>query len=387
MVSVSFNQAPIDNIAYMLQKKPELHFSYDEIMFEAHHRAFTVAKITKADLLQDMQTSLLKAQKEGKSFESWKTEIKPTLQKKGWWGTKDAVNPKTGEVKEIKIGSSRLRTIYQTNMSVAYAQSRAKQQYGGREEYIRYVAVMDSHTRAKHKSMHGVILHRDNDFWKRNYPPNGFNCRCRADVYSKQQIEKRGWSIDEGSYSDIADNGWAYDKRNIAGDDSELEELITKKAEKIADTQDPDKIIRSYLKEDLQELKTERKRWKDFTKFFANPKGVFTIATLTPKLKTIFGAKTDKIFLSAADIKSHAHHPEIGAFDYYLIKHMQKNALFAVREGDTRVVFLKKLGITYAVTIKVTEHKEEVYLLSMFKISNIEKEKRRLREKGVEIKL
>jgi SPP1 gp7 family putative phage head morphogenesis protein len=387
MLNVAFNKPPIDNIAYLLQKKPELHFNYGEIMFEAHHKAFTVAKITKADLLQDMQVSLLKAQKEGKSFESWKKEIKPTLQKKGWWGTKKAMNPKTGEFKEIKIGSSRLRTIYQTNMSVAYAQSRAKGQYEGKTEYLRYSAIMDGKTRPKHKLMHGKILHRDNDFWTRNYPPNGFNCRCLVSAYRKSQIEKKGWVIEEEAPEDIADKGWAYDKRNLVVDDDELENLIKQKAQKIADTNDPDKIIRSYLKEDLQELKEERKRWTDFKAFFANPKGSFILSSLSLKLKEIMGAKTDKILLSAETLKSHTHHSEIGAFDYYLIKHMQKNVLFSVQENDTRIILLKKLGVVYKAVIKVTEDKKEVYLISLHKVTDANKEIKKISKKGKEIKI
>jgi SPP1 gp7 family putative phage head morphogenesis protein len=383
----SFTQPPIENMAYLLQKKPELHYRWNEIMFEAHHRAFTVARITKADLLLDVQTSLLKAMKEGKSFQHWKKDLKPTLQKKGWWGKRDSVNPKTGEVQEIKIGSTRLKTIYQTNMAVAYAQSRAGTQYGGRAEYLRYVAVMDGDTRATHKTMHGTILHRNNDFWARNYPPNGFNCRCRVDAYTKKEIEAKGWEIEDYTPKDIADKGWAYDKRQLEPDDSSLEEIIEQKVDRINQTQDPDKLIKSFLGENLQELKSERKKWNNFKEFFAAPKGNFAIAKLEPKLKEVLEAKTDKILLSAETIKSHAHHPEIQAFNYYLIKHMQKNILFGVQSGNNKVFLLKKLGVIYEAVIKTSANKKEVYITSMHIISNLEKTKKRLLRKGEEIKL
>ncbi len=79
MVSFSFNLPPEQNIEFLKAKKPKLSFNYDELIHEAHLKAFTIAKVTKLDLLSDMQDSLMKAQSEGKSFEVWKKEITPTL--------------------------------------------------------------------------------------------------------------------------------------------------------------------------------------------------------------------------------------------------------------------------------------------------------------------
>ncbi|RKV99417.1 MAG: phage head morphogenesis protein, partial [Campylobacter sp.] len=53
-------------------RTPELHFDYDEIMHEAHSRAFTVAKITRIDLLSDIQASLSEAYKKGRGFTEWR---------------------------------------------------------------------------------------------------------------------------------------------------------------------------------------------------------------------------------------------------------------------------------------------------------------------------
>ncbi|MDR0666777.1 MAG: phage head morphogenesis protein [Campylobacteraceae bacterium] len=387
----SFNLPPEQNLTYLLKKKPELHYNYDEIMFEAHHRAFTVAKVTKADLLLDIQTSLLKAQKSGKSFESWAKEITPTLKKKGWWGEKKYFNPTTGEVREFKVGKSRLKTIYRTNMSVMDAQTRANEQYSSGAEYLRYVAIMDSRTRDMHKKLHGLILHRNSSFWKNNYPPNGWNCRCKTFAYTKGQIEKRGWTIAKYPPKWFkADKDWNYDTRNLEGSgDNTLAKVIEQKVNRIIDVNDPDKLIRSYLKESLWELAAERKRWAKLKKFIANPKGNFALSPLAPKLKSALKTESSEIFLSKDTLVSHTHHPEITAFDYYLVKYMQNNTLFAVQEGEFKVLLLKKLGKIYETTIKTTENKKEVYLVSMhlIKSKNIEKTKQRLLRKGKEIKI
>ena len=67
---------------YIKAKTPELHFDYDEIVKSAHNRAFTVAKITKLDLLKDIQDSLANAELEGIGFDEWKKISNQHLQKK-----------------------------------------------------------------------------------------------------------------------------------------------------------------------------------------------------------------------------------------------------------------------------------------------------------------
>jgi SPP1 gp7 family putative phage head morphogenesis protein len=43
---------------------------------------------------------------------------------------------------------------------------------------LRYDAVMDKYTRPAHERMNGTVLPINDPFWSRNYPPNGWNCRC-----------------------------------------------------------------------------------------------------------------------------------------------------------------------------------------------------------------
>ena len=215
MATISFSQKPEAALKYLAAKKPELHFDYDEIMHEAHHKAFTVAKVTKLDLLSDIQRSLVKAREEGQPFAAWKKALVPTLKAKGWYGKTEVTNPKTGEVKEIYVGSRRLRNIFYTNTRVAYAVGRWEHQAQLEDApYLRYVAVLDANTRPKHANNHGVVRHRDDPFWETNYPPNGWNCRCTVRAYSIESLKRRGW--DKGlkaTAHNVADNDWAYDVR------------------------------------------------------------------------------------------------------------------------------------------------------------------------------
>jgi len=230
MAKISFDNPPKEAIEYLSKKYPELHFDYDEIVHEAHHRAFTVAKITKLDLLKDIQESIIEAKKSGESFESWKKGLVPILKKKGWWGHVRVTNPKTGEEKEIFVGSRRLRTIFFTNTRVAYNVGRWKHQSRLDDApYLRYVSILDSHTRPSHKSMNGVIRHRDDDFWATNYPPNGWNCRCRVQALSMDSIKSRKWEDKlKAPVKNIASKDWAYDVRK--GGIDKLIKLYKKRA-------------------------------------------------------------------------------------------------------------------------------------------------------------
>ena len=82
MVFTGFQKSPTELIQYIKDKKPELHYNYDELMHEAHHRTFTVAKVTRLDLLKDIQDSLKNAMDKGIGFEEWKKNIIPTLKEK-----------------------------------------------------------------------------------------------------------------------------------------------------------------------------------------------------------------------------------------------------------------------------------------------------------------
>lgn len=226
-----FYAEPTKVVEYLRQKRPEVHFDYDEIMHGAHHRAFTVAKITKLDLLSDVQESLAYAAENGLGFDEWKKSLLPTLAKKGWLGNVDAKDPKTGEIKQIYVGSRRLKNIYNTNMRVAYAVGAYEEAMSSDAEFLRYTAVLDSKTRASHRALHGVILPKDHPFWDTHYPPNAWNCRCKARAYTKQELKSRGWSVTENIPSVEPHPDWAY---NVGKTDN-LDAVFADKVEKLKD--------------------------------------------------------------------------------------------------------------------------------------------------------
>lgn len=209
-IGLSFDLTPKEAYEYLDGKGYKLSYNYDELEGMAHHKSFTVAKVTRADLLQDIHQALLAAQKTGTPFSEFLRQLKPTLEKKGWWGKREIVDPKTGEIKTVHINSRRLENIFKTNMRVSYNVGRYKKQRESSREYWRYVSMRLPTSREEHSALHGTILHCDNPFWQTNYPPNGWGCKCKVTAYSKRQIEKRGMKVSE-SAPNVASKDWNHD--------------------------------------------------------------------------------------------------------------------------------------------------------------------------------
>ncbi len=209
MVKFNFNLAPKRAIEYLRNKGYKLTFDYNEMQNTAHHKAFTVAKVTRLDLLHDIFNALDDALVSGKNFKDFQKEIKPILEKKGWWGKQDIVNPKTGEVKEVNIDAHRLRRIYKTNMRVAYSQARYKEQMKlPNSTYLQYISALLENTRKEHEALHNTVLPRDDIFWSTNYPPNAWGCVCKVRAVSEKWIKKRGLEISKEAPKSIASKDW-----------------------------------------------------------------------------------------------------------------------------------------------------------------------------------
>jgi len=178
-----FGLPPEQAIAYLAAKGYAITFDWHEMLDDAHARAFTVAKAMGLDILQDIRHELDRALAEGRTFRQFQQSLTPRLQAQGWWGRKEILNPETGELRTVQLGSPfRLQTIYQANLQSAYMAGRWQSQWENRaaRPYLMYVAVLDSRTRPLHRALHGTIAPIDSPFWRSFYPPNGWRCRCRV---------------------------------------------------------------------------------------------------------------------------------------------------------------------------------------------------------------
>ncbi|WP_432719857.1 phage minor head protein [Jeongeupia wiesaeckerbachi] len=190
---------PRDAIAYLQRKGFAISWDWEDTWHDAQATAFTVAKATRLDILQDIRDAVQTAIDEGKTLAWFEKELTPVLQAKGWWGKQELADPATGEVRPVQLGSAwRLRTIYRVNVQTAYMAGRFQGQLDNVDDrpYWQYSAILDGLTRPSHRALHGKVFRYDDPFWAVFYPSNGFGCRCRVIALSEGNVARQGLKVD-----------------------------------------------------------------------------------------------------------------------------------------------------------------------------------------------
>jgi SPP1 gp7 family putative phage head morphogenesis protein len=179
---------PEDAIALLARKAPVDTRGWRDLFRAEHARYFTVAQSAGYDVSRDIQESLIKALREGQSFEQWKKDLIPILQQKGWWLDRHK------ETDRLLGTPRRLVTIWQTNMRAVHNAARYARAQAHKDllPYIRYRALLDDRTRPQHAAWNDIILPVDHPFWQTHLPPNSWNCRCGWSTLTRRQAERLG---------------------------------------------------------------------------------------------------------------------------------------------------------------------------------------------------
>ncbi len=178
-----------------------------EVWQQQHAVAFTVAKATQIDLLEDIRGAVDRFIAEGQTYREAARELEPVLREHGWWGRQEVRNPFTGELESVQLGSPRrIRTILRTNVRTAHAAARwqAQQENGKRRPYLLYDAIDDAVTRPSHRALDGLVFRVDDPFWRSHYPPNGWNCRCRVRALTEAGLKRLGLTVSKSSPGDFS---------------------------------------------------------------------------------------------------------------------------------------------------------------------------------------
>jgi SPP1 gp7 family putative phage head morphogenesis protein len=184
---------PEDAIAYLEDKGYAISFDWRDVLAEEHVAAFTVAKMMRVDLLEATKQALIKAEREGWDLRRFSQELRPTLEREGWWGRKEMADPDTAEIKTVQLGSPRrLEIIYDTNIRAANGAGEWMRGERGakRLPMLLYRTMGDMRVRPAHARWNGVCLPRTDAWWDTHYPPNGWRCRCKAFPISEADVRR-----------------------------------------------------------------------------------------------------------------------------------------------------------------------------------------------------
>lgn len=185
-------ELPFQEAIDFLQGKVNLPTKrWDDLRHAAHVRAFSVAGVTREDMLADFRRAIEKARTEGTGFNEFRKDFDAIVDRTGW---KFNARGSTDEERR----AWRARIIFTTNMRTSYMAGRYAQltdpdvlKY---RPYWRYIHSGAEHPRKLHLSWHGLVLAATDPAWKVMYPPNGWGCGCDVEALSKRDLARLGKS-------------------------------------------------------------------------------------------------------------------------------------------------------------------------------------------------
>jgi SPP1 gp7 family putative phage head morphogenesis protein len=151
---------------------------FDQLADEVKVRAFTVATVTKAEILQDTLEAVQAAISDGLTMQEFGDLLGQVMEARGWGG----------------LTPWHMETIFRSNVQSAYGAGRWEQQRAQRDEfpYLHYQATHDARVRATHLALDGTVAPIGDPFWKRYYPPWAYNCRCYAESITEEEAQAIG---------------------------------------------------------------------------------------------------------------------------------------------------------------------------------------------------
>jgi SPP1 gp7 family putative phage head morphogenesis protein len=78
------------------------------------------------------------------------------------------------------------------NQAIGGAQWASIQNFKDTLELLQYRTVGDDRVRAEHRVLNGIVKPVDDPFWRENFPPNGWQCRCTASQHEEGEVEETG---------------------------------------------------------------------------------------------------------------------------------------------------------------------------------------------------
>jgi SPP1 gp7 family putative phage head morphogenesis protein len=184
----SFERLPFnDAIEYLREKVGITSDEWRQIYEQWRDYAFTVAGVTRAEVLQDLQDALVEVLAEGKSLEDWRKEFRTIAADRGWTAGQG-------------LSPWRVELIFRQNTQTAYSAGRYTQQIHPdvieSRPYWMYRHGDSRNPRPAHKALDGKVYPAGDPFWATCYPTNGFGCRCKVITLSQRDLARRGLSVD-----------------------------------------------------------------------------------------------------------------------------------------------------------------------------------------------
>lgn len=162
------------------QKTPVQKAVFRELLPELRARAFTVTGLKQLDEIarvQDVIADYARGQTATGEAVTWDTAKKKIVAELPFLDEADA--------------SKRATVLLRTHGFQAYAAADYKQAMEDEDTtHFEYIATEDDHVRASHLALNGLILPKEDPFWKDHFPPWEWGCRCQVESLSQRDVAR-----------------------------------------------------------------------------------------------------------------------------------------------------------------------------------------------------
>lgn len=365
--------APPEVSNFLANKGLRPTFSWLDVEPEEHATAFTVAKAMQADVLQDIRTAVQEAIDGGETFQSFQKSLRPKLEEKGWWGKTTMVDPASGDIREVQLGSPRrLRTIYRANLRSANMAGKFDRVQRTKRTfpYLEYRLGPSERHRPHHKAKEGWVLHADDPFWAEWWPPNGWGCKCWVKQITQAEAEARGitrqpyiptQTFENARTGEVKqvpqgiDPGWERNPGLVR--QQHMERMLRDKLE----AADPE--VAQVVARDIATS------WRMRRMLQGEAKGVVPVGILDAPLRAAVGSDVHVVQLSAETARKQlSQHPELVPEDYARLGDMIAQGPVR-RNAAGELVLIEQAGegaLPWFAVIKATQDRSELYLKTFF---------------------
>jgi hypothetical protein len=371
---------PKEAIEYFRSKGWKVGFDFQDVWNQEHAFAFTAAKAMTVDVLETLRGAVDQALAEGRTFRDFAKDLQPELEKLGWWGKAEMPDPKTGELKDVQLGSPRrLKVIYQTNLRTARAAGKWERIQRTKKllPYLRYSLGPSEKHRPEHVAWEGLELLADDPWWDTHMPPNGWGCKCWVQQLTKADVDSTG-GPDEAPADEMQE--WTNPRTgeteqlpkgispgfNFNPGKAREEKQLDQFKEKLngVSANAADAVHRAWLQPEI------------FGQWRQDPKGNIPVAVMDDDTLKLMGSQQRTVYLSDWTMKKQDRkhpqrsdgkptkskgHPDLENWEYALLPDVLLDGQI-IQQSEQKVVFSRHLNRLYQAVVKTTESGTENYV-------------------------
>ena len=390
-VQLAFDLPFDEQIAFFKQKVRLPTARYDELTSQMHDKAFVVAGAMKADLLNDLHKAVLSAIENGEALWQFQKKFDDIFKKHGWTAG-------------AEHSAWRAKVIYTTNLRTSHAAGRWQQMTDPdvlkARPYWQYRHVTLDNPRLNHRRLNNMVLKADDAWWRTNYPPNGWGCKCYVRTLSIDDMIRMGLSVSDtpdmdgftdnsfnhahGStwYPNLDKYPYAIAKALVAGN---MATGVFERWLGRIESQMNDELI----KPDYQGLNHDQVI-KKLRSLDSNES--FSVAVIPPDFVEKLGVNTQVVKLSEYDALKQAYSRKGDAMfewgDYLAVQQIFDVPQYILKEvstnGQVMTVWLQHQNKSYMAVLQQTKTGKGLFLKS-FRTGKMEREIKRSLKVGGEI--